>query len=246
MSNRDRTRRFFRQAMALVGAGLLALGLASPAAAQYSRAPADQSALDRWSKRSNLTRAMVRNDPSSPVWHKGNTGPKYNVTSHLQAVRNLAKYTGTVFAGAVTMERLDPWTRFDGRDARIALAPTRIGGKPGTLFALVVQPRGSDGYAIWALDMPTQTYREWGGAVRMMALRDVIDSATIFPADMRRQIAQQTHREQLAFYEAALAKLYTRLSARYAMSRSQQILRMQELNYDLLFGGDISSPFIAD
>ncbi|MEM9501463.1 MAG: hypothetical protein AAF941_06405 [Pseudomonadota bacterium] len=214
--------------------------------AQYNPAPADQSALDSWAKRDELTRNMKPGDKSSPVYHRGTTGPRYDVRSHEQAVLNLAKYTGTVFTGEVIMERLDPWAKFDGRDSRIGLAKTTIGGKPGVLFALVVQMKGSSDYAIWAVDMPEKTYLEWGGAVRMLALRGVIDTASVFPADMRSQIAAQTHAEQLAFYEAALDKLYDRLSAQAVLSQSQVILRMQELNYDLLFGNDISSPFIGD
>lgn len=224
----------------------MAVAIPSAAWAQYNPAPANQAALDRWAKRDGLTRNMKGGDKTSPVFHQGTTGPKYDVRSHKQAILNLSKYTGTKFAGDVTLEKLEPWAKFDGRDSRIGLAKTTIGGKPGVLFALVVQMKGSSDYAIWAVDMPETTYREWGGAIRMLALRGVIDSADIFPQDMHRQIAAQPHAEQLAFYEAALDKLYDKLSAQAVLSQSQVILRMQELNYDLLFGNDITSPFIGD
>ena len=230
------------KSIAAIGAVVMTV----PVAAQYNQAPANQAALERWSVRDGYTKAMVKRDPASPVIIRGTTGPKYNAYNHMQAMKNIPVFAKVKFTGPIVMEKLDSWAKFDGRDSRIALVPTTIGGKPGTMFALIVRPRGTNRFSIWSMNMTTKTYREWGGAVRMLALRGVINNSEVFPKDMRNQIARRPHRQQLAFYEAALNKLYSRLAARARMSQSQQVLRMRELNYDLLFGGNISSPFIAD
>jgi len=107
--------------------------------AQYSPAPESQSSLDRWTERDGLTKTMNRNDPKSPVFHQGRTGPRYDVHSHQQAIENLANYTGTIFDGPILMEKLESWERFDGRDVRIGLAKTKIGGQTGDVLGATQQ-----------------------------------------------------------------------------------------------------------
>ena len=186
-------------------------------------------------------------DPRSPRFVSARTGPAFGVSDHDGAVRDLVKDTGMAFVSPPRLEPLEAWKGWDGRDMRVAFAETRLGGGPGVAFVLISQMPGSDQFAIYALEMPEATFRAWGGAPRMMVLREVIPSVDVFPAERRAQIAAAPLDGQTKLYEGALDAFYEQgVASLMMMSQAQTLMMMQELNYDLLLGGDISSPIIAD
>ncbi|MEM8777666.1 MAG: hypothetical protein AAGF26_02095 [Cyanobacteria bacterium P01_G01_bin.49] len=208
-------------------------------------APEDQSDTNDWSE-DGPWRVQVPGDLYSPRVVTAVTGPKFGVHSSDGAVRDLVKDTGIDFVGLPQVETLDVWTNFDGRTVKMILAETRLNGQPGVLFLLIGNLKGSDEYKLFGIETTRETFQQWGGVTRMLVLRDVIDSVESFPADKRQAIAKAPLANQVAVYEAALNALYKELSAGLILNQAQTLLRMQELNYDLLLGDDITSPFIAD
>jgi len=66
------------------------------------------------------------------------------------------------------------------------------------------------------------------------------------PQERKQQIAKATPKQQMKIYEAAYSSLMKQYYMGIMMTQSQALLRMQELNYDLLLGGDITDPNIGN
>lgn len=111
----------------------------------------------------------------------------------------------------------------------------------------MTQKKGQKDILYFGYEVTEKTYLEWGGITRMMKFRRVIPSIEAFPKATRNRIARAPFKQQAKVYEAGLNMVLEKGAANmYAMSQSQSLMRMQELNYDLLLGGDITSPMIAD
>lgn len=232
----------------LAGAFALTLVMASPVAAAGpadDRAPTSHTEALAWVRDGGPWRVLRPGDPASPRAFAGTTGPRDGVRSFDAAVRDIAQTGGISFVGSPAFETLEAWTRFDGRTNRITMAPTRLAGRPGVVFMEISLPRGSDRYTFFAIEMPEPVFRAWGGAVRMMVLRQVVPTMDSVPAVRREQVARAPLPQQVAFFEAAQDRQYEALSAGLMMTQAGTFLRMQELNYDLLFGNDITDPMLG-
>lgn len=242
---------------ALAGAAILAQADANPAAAAQKTgpapvtrplgytAPASADALKAWRKAGELWRVQRPGDPNSPRWFLAETGPRFGVRSLDGAVQDITKDTGLRFAAKPALEPLEVWGKVDGRSSWITLAPTRLGGSPGVFFMEIWRPRGSADYLAVGVEMPEPVFRAWGGVARMMVLRRVIPNMESVPAQRRAQIARAPLRQQVAFFEAGQNKLYNALAPGLLMSQAATLMRMRELNYDLLFGNDYTDPTIG-
>ncbi len=208
--------------------------------------PTDQSDFDKWPLTGKITRSPNARDPLAPRGYSAVTGPKFNVSTFDGALRDLAKDAKITMTGKPFYEDLNAWKLFDGRQSKLVMVTTTRGGEKGVLMAYIVKPKTSSEFSILAYEVPEQTFLEGGGIVRMMLIRGIIPSTGVFQKGQVDKIARAPFKQQMAFYEAALDKLYERKSREFIASQSAVTLRMMELNYDLLLGGDISSPFIAD
>ncbi|MET1756381.1 hypothetical protein ABVV53_13070 [Novosphingobium sp. RD2P27] len=146
-------------------------------------------------------------------------------------------------------EPLEAWKQVNGSDQRVTIAATTRGGKPHVAFLLAKREDGSPyTFRLIGFEVPRTTYEAWGGVAFPLFLREIIPSVGAFPAKERARVSRARYPRQVAVYEAALNKHTDALAAGLAvqMMQSQSLLRMQELNYDMLLGGDITSPMIAD
>ncbi|MEL6529477.1 MAG: hypothetical protein AAGK01_01720 [Pseudomonadota bacterium] len=198
-----------------------------------------------WTKVGQWWAVQKPQDARSPRFASGQTGPKYGVRDHRGAVGAISKYFGVKFVGKPTLAPIAEWKKLDGSDFRIAFADTNLGGTEGVAFMLIKQPRGALTFQINVLEMPKSTFVEWGGAARMMVLRGLMPNMGVFPKERLQTIANAPMNQQAGFYQAAARKYYEIQSARtMAMSQTNLLLGMQELNYDLLFGNDIGTSVV--
>ena len=212
-------------------------------------APQSQMEIDKnWKMTDHkLWRYQKPGDKYTPRALFAETGPKYNVSSIKGAFESLKTEIDTDFKENPNFEKLEAWEKFDGSNAQIALIPTNYAGTDGVMFIYISNKKGSDLYGIVAIEATESTFRDWGGIAQMLVMRDVIPNLDVFPKERRELMAGAPLNKQVPFYEASLDALQKNLNAQaQAMSQSQVLLRMQELNYDLLLGDDITSPFIAD
>ncbi|MEL7190324.1 MAG: hypothetical protein AAGK17_12280 [Pseudomonadota bacterium] len=208
-------------------------------------APANLSVAGKWPKVGQWWATQKPNDPASPRFASGQTGPKYDVRSFPGAVGAIKQYFGVEFKAEPKLEKIEAWQKLDGSDFRIAFAPTDLNGVDGVAFLMIKKSRGSDLYRLNVLEMPRQTFVEWGGAARMIVIRSLLPNMEVFPKAERGRIARASLASQTAFYEAAATKYFEMKSAQtYAMTQTNLLLGMQELNYDLLFGNDIGTSVI--
>ncbi len=91
---------------------------------------------------------------------------------------------------------------------RVTFIETAMAGEPGVLFFLISNEKDRTEFKIFAVETTRDTFRAWGGAARMLQLREVVDGPEAFPATRRKQIAEASLEEQAALYEAVLDKFY--------------------------------------
>ena len=207
-------------------------------------APASFDDLSTWTK-DGFFFVQRPGDPTSPRAVNAITGPDFDVYDHDAAVRDLVKDSGIDFVRTPRLEPSEAWVRVDGRDLRFTFAESRLGGEPGVVFLIVSQEAGSDQFQMFGVETTRATFEAWGGAPRMMLIRDLVPSVDVFPAERRAQIARGSLASQVALYEAALDKLFLELAAsRTALSQGQLLNGMMELNYDLLFDNDIGASVL--
>ena len=187
---------------------------------------------------------QVPNDPDSPRYARIDvTGADVEPAA---ALRKLVQSAQLQRKDTQPFEKLESYASLDGRDARILLTSTRMNQGDGVAFAFYGRGAGSSKASLFVLEMREKTYRQWGGVAAMLRMRGVIDDIDVFPAAQRQRIANASLPRQIDFYEAVLDKFYVTQSLALMMTRARTTAMMMELNYDLLFGDDISSPFIAD
>ncbi|MBX7482850.1 hypothetical protein [Qipengyuania qiaonensis] len=209
--------------------------------------PPTIDAMVEWTRQGELSRRMNPDDPASPHFISAVTGPRYDVYDHDTAIGNVIELSEMDVVGSLDLEPLDAWREWDGRDMRIGFVETRFGGGEGVAFVLVNSLADSDQFDVYVIETTRHTFEEWGGAARTMQLRGLIPTMESIPEEHRRAIATASLDRQTALYEAALNEFYKQgLASLMAMTQAQALNRMRELNYDLLLGGDITSPLIGD
>lgn len=214
---------------------------------QNYRAPETVREMDNWASSGKLTKALNPKDPMSPRYYLAQTGPKYGVTDFASAIDKLQTVSELKLKGRPTVELLDAWRLYDGSKAGLVIQQTDFRGTPGVIILYMTQKKGQRDIVYFGYEVTEATYLKWGGVTRMMKLRRVIPSIDAFPKSTRDRISRAPFKQQANVYEAALNKVLEKGAANmFAMSQAQSVMRMRELNYDLLLGGDITSPMIAD
>lgn len=215
----------------------------TPSTTRY-RAPSTWSDAAAWPERG----AWKVQEPGapSPRWARLEVGLSAADYSAAGAASVAFRRLGVEAVGALEAEVLEAWRRIDRRERTVGLVPTRLGGQPAVAFVLTDKIPGSITYTCVVLEAPLETFVAWGGITRMLTLQDVTPSTEVFPESRRGAIARSSLRSQVDLYETVADALYAELAAGATMTQGAVSLRMLELNYDLILGGDISSPFIAD
>lgn len=208
--------------------------------------PATKTVAMAW-KQQGFWRLQRPGDPSSPRFVIATTGPKYNVYSFDAAITDFEKDLKVTFAQRPKLEPLESWKNFDGTDMRLALVPTRYGNIDGVFFFVIAKKPNNKEYILNGMEMTDATFRQWGGIARMLVLQEGLQSPELYPKERREAIANAPLPRQVAIYEASLNALYANLAGQMmAMSQAQVLLRMRELNYDLLLGKNITNPNIGN
>ncbi|WP_216328555.1 hypothetical protein [Deinococcus aestuarii] len=219
---------------------LLPTSAGGAVAARSYPAPVSPRELDRWKAYGPSTTSWLTQVP-------GEQGsPRVRVVSSKEttaraAVLEMVKVKRITFVGTprITLEPLEAWREF-GEDRRIGLFETRLCGQPGILF--VKTQRRKDGtHYVAAREMTRATFEAWGGIAHTLMLDEIVPSVNVFPANRRRQIATAPLLKQIALYEAALNKLYSNFVGAMIMAQGEVTRMMTQLNYNLLFGNDISN-----
>lgn len=224
---------------------------ATSRAAQYLP-PETVAQMDRWPSSGKLTKALRPNDPLSPRYYLVQTGPKYGVYNFETAIQKLPTVSNLKLKGRPVVEKLEAWETYDGSSAAIVIQQTQMENQDGVIVLFMTnlfmtKKKGQNDIIYLGYEVTEDTYLAWGGITRMMKLRRVIPSIDAFPKAMRDRISRAPFKQQTKLYEAGLNKvLENGAASMYAMSQAQTLMRMQELNYDLLLGGDITSPMISD
>ena len=162
------------------------------------------------------------------------------------ALKTFTTETGLNRRDKAKFEPLESYQKLDGRDFQIMLTETRMHGQTAIAFVMFAQSKGKDTASLRVLEMPAKTYIKWGGVAGMMTLRGVVPSPEVFPKAERDRIARSPLPEQTALYEAVLDKYYMENALALMATQAKTLEMMTELNYDLLFGNDITPGPWAD
>lgn len=209
--------------------------------------PETAGQMDNWTSTGKLTKALNPSDPLSPRYYLVQTGPKYGVFDFQSAISKLPTASKLKLKGRPVIEELEAWQTYDGSSTAIVMQQTKIENQDGVIVLFMTKKKGRNDIVYFGYEVTEDTYLDWGGITRMMKLRKVIPTMEAFPKSTRDRISRAPFKQQAKLYEAGLNKvLENGLASMYAMSQTQTLMRMQELNYDLLLGGDITSPMISD
>jgi hypothetical protein len=212
-------------------------------------APNDSSEMfANWQKVSGIKWTIDDSNVLAPRGYRAESGPKYGYTTFDGALKHLAKNAKIEITGQTVMRDLDAWKSWDGRTAKIVMAPTRLGREAGVLVLFLSQRQDSEDYSMLGYEVTETDFLAWGGITRMLKMRGVVPSIDAFPKETRVRIARSPFKQQADLYNEALNKQFSVLAKglMQSMTQRQALLRMQELNYDLILGGDITSPSIGD
>jgi len=157
-----------------------------------------------------------------------------------QALREFKRDTGLKVKGTSTFTPLEAYKNLDGRDVQILLTETELNGQAGIAFVFYARGKKSAQGSLRVIEMPAITYADWGGVASMLTMRGVVQNVDVFPKQQRRRIARDSLKEQTALYVAILDKFYQENTLAMMMTQAQTTAMMTELNYDLLFGNDIT------
>ncbi|BDP42458.1 hypothetical protein DAETH_24270 [Deinococcus aetherius] len=205
-------------------------------------APTSPDELERWKPFGPGTASWLTQVPGDPCSPRVRLISSEEVSARA-AVLDLARTKRVTFAGTpqITLEPLEAWRGFDGQDRRVGLIATRLCGQPGVLFVQTQRQKDGTHYVV-GREMTRATYEAWGGVARMMVLDESVPSVNVFPAQRRQQIVTAPLPRQVALYEAALDKLYSNIAGAMTMMAQAEVTRMMtQLNYNLLFGNDITN-----
>lgn len=130
-----------------------------------------------------------------------------------------------------------------GSDHFITVGQSVLNGRKAHLFISSSKAKGTDVYRVSFRETPATVYEQWGGIASILASEGIINKTDAFGNKLR-QVAKAGPRQQVKVYEAAYTKIMYQLAKGIMMAQAATTMRMTELNYDLLLGGDITNPFL--
>ncbi len=198
-----------------------------------------------WSYKDRLHATAREGDPGAPrfgleVINAASVG-KMN-----SAIDKVIKMNNIKNASYGALERIEISTKLLGNTLHATIGKSNLAGKDAVLFIRVGRKKDSPDYHVFFMEIPKKTYREWGGIASILLATEIIPSLKSIPDDRKRQIANANPKQQIAIYESAYTKIMMQYYKGIMMTQSQTLLQMQELNYDLLFGDDITNPGIGN
>ena len=223
------------------------LSFSIPAFAQVSKfsVPETVEEIRSWPKVSgregkdyDVYRSPRESDPAAPFGMVFQTGPKYGVTTFGGAIKAIGKTSKIDLIGKPEYVYVQAYQSWFGRQQNIVLQRTRRDGRKGVLVALLTSDQTDyRNINVIGWEISEDQFIESEGVLRMLKIRAPKYYAAI-PPDVRKKIAKAPFKNQVATYNYVMAQVMS--------NGLSNLMRLQELQYDVLLGDDISSPFIAD
>jgi len=198
-----------------------------------------------WTYSDDAHAVARKNDPAAPRMAmeiiKNSSGNYYK-----QAIQEALRINQVKGPSYLSLEPVEVGKTMVGTDMYITMGHSMRGGHKAVLFIRVYKQKNKSDYNVLLMEIPEATYNQWGGIASILLATQVIKSLDGIPKDRMNQIANASPKQQIAFYEASYTSVMTALYQGIMMTQSQTLLQMQELNYDLLFGNDITDPGIGN
>ncbi|MEO1576506.1 MAG: hypothetical protein AAFU65_16295, partial [Pseudomonadota bacterium] len=135
---------------------------------------------------------------------------------------------------------------FVGDPAYITLGKSRLNGQAATFFAQIFQGSDSTDLSVLIIEADNETYADWGAIASALSATGVIERPSDVPEAYRRKLAAAPFDQQLAFYHIAYTDVMNALMTSLIAINMNTLNMMQNMNYDLLFDGEISLETITN
>ena len=226
---------------------LFAFGPASCAEAQTGQygAPGSVEEIKSWAKISgregmdyNVYYSPNEKDPSAPIGISFQTGPKYGAKTFADAVKAIGETSKIKLIGKPDYVYVTAYNRWFGRQQNIVLQRTQRDGRDGVLVALLTSDQSDyRNINVIGWEVSKAQFISSDGVLRMLKIRSPKYYDAI-PEGARKKIARAPFKNQVATYNYVMDQVMA--------DGLSNLMRLQELHYDVLLGNDITSPFIAD
>lgn len=133
-----------------------------------------------------------------------------------------------------------------GNSSTTAIGTSQLNSHKAVLFVSASRKKNQNSVWVSLVEIPAKTFVAWGGISAIMWGDDFFQKRNAISTKRRQQIARSSLASQLSVYHATNEKLLYSYAKGIMRTQANTTMMMTELNYDLLLGGDISSPFIAD
>jgi len=147
-------------------------------------------------------------------------------------------------ADYLSLTRMKASKELLGSDHFVTVGQSSLNGQKAHLFISSSKAKGGDVYRVAVRETPVNVYQKWGGIASILVSEGIITNTNSFGNNLNK-VASTGPRQQVAVYEAAFTKIMYQLAKGIMMTQAATTMRMTELNYDLLLGGDITDPFIG-
>ncbi len=210
-----------------------------------------------------LVKRDRRGTELSNNWHSGDDGLYANAddpgsprlfslhvssdkaSSTKQAIDYMLRQRGVKSFKYLPLTKMDVSKKLLGSDHFVTVGQSILNGRKAQLFISSSRAKGSDVYRILVRETPVKVYEKWGGIASILLSEGIINSTDTF-GDKLKDVAKAGPRQQVKVYELAYTKIMNQLAQGIMMAQASTTMRMMELNYDLILGGDISDPFIGN
>lgn len=199
-------------------------------------APLSTDDIESWTNIRPHTWSPDPGNPRAPVGFYFYTGPEFGVNTYSEALAFIESHTREVErVGEPYFQKINSYKLWYGTDAYLVLQETRKGVMVAYLNTL---PENHPDIIITGYDVTREDFEAWGGALNMLNIRGSGNYYSAVPVSVRERLSRAPFRNQAAAYNFIMDQVM--------INGLNNLNRLQELQYDTLFGDDITSPFIAD
>ncbi len=183
-------------------------------------------------------------DPNSPRLFSLNVTGK-QAKSTRQAIDKALREMSVKSPRYLDLTRMKVSKELLGSEHFITVGQSVLNGRKANLFISSSKAKGTDVFRISIRETPLEIYEKWGGIASILVSEGIITTTNAFGKKLD-QVSTAGPTGQVKVYEAAFTKIMYQLAKGIMMTQAATTMRMTELNYDLLLGGDITDPFIGN
>ncbi len=184
------------------------------------------------------------NDPDSPrLFSLEVNGKQANSTK--RAIDYTLRKMGVKAPRYIDLTRMQASKKLLGSDHFVTVGQSLLNGRKAHLYISSSKAKGTDVFLVTIRETPMEVYKKWGGIASILVSEGIINKTDAFGNKLK-QVAAAGPQGQVKVYNAAFTKIMLQLAKGIMMTQAATTMRMTELNYDLLLGGDITDPFIGN